>query len=76
MASKRLHRWWLGACVVATFLANWAGGFSLLVTAVFVVIYLTGAALIGRDADPEDADAEDADAGSGDRPSKRENSEQ
>lgn len=48
MEAKRFHRWWLGACVLATLLANWAGGFSLVVTMVFVVIYATGATLIGR----------------------------
>ena len=46
METGRFQRWWLGACVVALVLATWAGGFSLLITGVFVVIFLTGAALI------------------------------
>ncbi len=49
MESKRLHRWWLAACLVAVLLANLVGGVSLTVTAVFVVIYLTGVALIRDD---------------------------
>lgn len=49
MASK-FHRWWLGSCVAALLLASWAGGFSVAVTAVFIVIYLTGMTLVG----PED----------------------
>lgn len=56
MEAKRFHRWWLGACVLATLLANWAGGFSLVVTMVFVVIYATGATLIGRDDESEDGE--------------------
>jgi len=48
----QLQRWWLAASVVATLLANWAGGFSLAVTAVFALIYLTGVMLIGRDEEP------------------------
>ena len=56
MEAKRFHRWWLGACVLATLLANWAGGFSLVVTMVFVVIYATGATLIGRDDESEDSE--------------------
>jgi hypothetical protein len=47
---SKFHRWWLGACVAALLLASWAGGFSVAVTAVFVVIYLTGVTLVG----PED----------------------
>lgn len=47
---SKFHRWWLGSCVAALLLASWAGGFSVAVTAVFVVIYLTGATLVG----PED----------------------
>ena len=47
METKRFQRWWLGACVVALILATWAGGFSLLIAGVFLVIFLTGAALIG-----------------------------
>lgn len=46
---SRFHRWWLGACVVALLLASWVGGFSVAVTAVFVVIYLTGVTLVGSD---------------------------
>lgn len=56
MEAKRFHRWWLGACVLATLLANWAGGFSLVVTMVFVVIYATGATLIGRDDESEEGE--------------------
>lgn len=48
--ASRFHRWWLGSCIVALLLASWAGGFSVAVTAVFVVIYLTGMTLVG----PED----------------------
>lgn len=48
MGSK-FHRWWLGACFVGLLLASWAGGFSAAVTSVFIVIYLTGVALIGPD---------------------------
>ena len=47
---SKFHRWWLGSCVAALLLASWAGGFSVAVTAVFVVVYLTGVALVG----PED----------------------
>jgi hypothetical protein len=55
MEAKRLQGWWLAACVIALLLAYWAGGFSLVATFIFVVIYLTGATLIGRDEDTEDA---------------------
>ncbi len=55
MEAKRLQGWWLAACVVALLLAYWAGGFSLVATFIFVVVYLTGATLIGRDEDTEDA---------------------
>jgi hypothetical protein len=51
MASK-FHRWWLGSCVAALLLASWVGGFSLAVTSVFIVIYLTGVTLIGPDDEP------------------------
>ena len=47
---SKFHRWWLGSCVAALLLASWTGGFSVAVTVVFVVIYLTGVALVG----PED----------------------
>jgi len=47
METKRFQRWWLGACVAALILATWAGGFSFLIAGVFLVIFLTGAALIG-----------------------------
>jgi hypothetical protein len=46
METGRFQRWWLGACIGALILATWAGGFSLLIAGVFVVIFLTGAALI------------------------------
>jgi hypothetical protein len=46
MEAGRFQRWWLGACVVALILASWAGGFSLLIAGVFIVIFLTGVALI------------------------------
>ncbi len=55
MEAKRLQGWWLAACVIALLLAYWAGGFSLVATFIFVVIYLTGATLIGRDEDTEEA---------------------
>lgn len=46
---SKFHRWWLFACVAALLLASWVGGFSVAVTAVFVVIYLTGVTLVGPD---------------------------
>ena len=49
MEAKRLQRWWIAACVVALLLATWVGGFSLVATFIFGVIYLTGATMIGRD---------------------------
>jgi len=51
---SKFHRWWLGSCVAALLLASWVGGFSLAVTAVFTVIYLTGVTLIGPDEAPSD----------------------
>jgi len=51
---SKFHRWWLGACVAALLLASWMGGFSVAVTSVFVVIYLTGVTLIGPDDEPLD----------------------
>ena len=51
---SKFHRWWLGSCVAALLLASWAGGFSVAVTAVFVVIYLTGVTLVGRDDEADD----------------------
>jgi type III secretory pathway component EscV len=64
MEAKRLQRWWIVACAVALLLATWAGGFSLVATFIFGVIYLTGATMIGRDDDADDAedteDVEDA----------------
>ena len=63
MEAKRLQGWWLAACVIALLLAYWAGGLSLVATFIFVVIYLTGATLIGRDEDTEDTeDAGDIEA--------------
>jgi hypothetical protein len=47
METRRLQRWWLATCVVALILAAWVGGFTVLITAVFIVIFLAGAALIG-----------------------------
>ena len=49
---SKFHRWWLGSCVAALLLASWVGGFSLAVTSVFIVIYLTGVTLIGPDVVP------------------------
>lgn len=74
MEAKRFQRWWFGACVLAALLANRVGGFSLVVTMVFVVIYATGATLIGRDdesAETEEvAEAEEAEeAQTGTQPS-------
>jgi hypothetical protein len=46
---SKFHRWWLFSCVAALLLASWVGGFSVAVTAVFVVIYLTGVTLVGPD---------------------------
>ena len=48
METNRLQRWWLGTCVVTLILASWVGGFTLLIAGVYVVIFLAGAALIGR----------------------------
>jgi hypothetical protein len=64
---SKFQRWWLYSCFAAVLLAGWAGGFSVIVTAVFIVIYLVGVALIGADdevtEDPEPSDeaAEPAD---------------
>ena len=57
---SKFHRWWLGSCVAALLLASWAGGFSVAVTAVFVVIYLTGVTLVGRDDEADDGLAAEA----------------
>lgn len=46
---SKFQRWWLFSCVAALLLASWVGGFSVAVTAVFVVIYLTGVTLVGPD---------------------------
>jgi len=48
----RLGQLWLLACAAAALLANFFGGFSLIVTGVFVVICLIGAGLIGSGEDP------------------------
>ena len=45
--NSRLQHWWLWGCFIAVLLASWAGGFSPVVTAFFIAIYLTGAVLIG-----------------------------
>ena len=52
MNSGRLGQRWVLACAGAALLANFFGGFSLIVTGVFVVICLIGASLIssGEDA--------------------------
>ncbi len=52
MDSGRLGRRWLLACAGAALLANFFGGFSLVVTGFFVVICLIGAILIGSGVDP------------------------
>jgi hypothetical protein len=52
MDSGRLGQRWLLACAAAALLANYFGGFSLVVTGVFVAICLIGAALIGSGEDP------------------------
>ena len=46
METAHFQRWWLGACIVALILATWAGAFRLHIAGVFVVIFLTGVALI------------------------------
>lgn len=57
MQWKRPHHfWWSLACALALLISTLAGGFSLRVAAVFVVIFAAGAALLGLD----DADAADA----------------
>ena len=62
MEAKRLQRWWGAACVVALLLATWVGGFSLVATFIFGVIYLTGATMIGRgDGAEETEEAEETD---------------
>lgn len=67
MQSRQLRRRWLAACILAGLLANWAGGLSVVVTAVFVVIALTGFLLLGQSetvgqavagGEPPDEDAE------------------
>ena len=55
----QLHRWWLYACCAAALLAGWAGGFSTVVTALFIAIYLTGAVLIGPVDEDESVEADD-----------------
>jgi hypothetical protein len=52
MNSGRLGQRWVLACAGAALLANFFGGFSLIVTGVFVVICLIGAALISWGEDP------------------------
>jgi hypothetical protein len=66
MDSGRLGRRWLLACAGTALLANYFGGFSFIVTGVFVFICLIGASLIGSGEDPvgvafpeDDAAAED-----------------
>lgn len=56
-----LHRRWLYACFAATVLTGLVSRFSVTVTAVFIVIYLVGAVLIG----PAEAERDDADAEAG-----------
>lgn len=56
MQWKRPHHfWWSLACALALLISTLAGGFSLRVAAVFVVIFAAGAALLGLD----DANAAD-----------------
>jgi hypothetical protein len=57
--NSTFHRRWLAACVVALLLSAWAGGFSVVLVAVFIGIYLTGAALIGPD-DPDPIETTDS----------------
>lgn len=65
---SKFQRWWLYACFTAVLLAGWAGGFSVIVTAVFIAIYLTGVALIGPDrTDDETEDDTNADTDADER---------
>lgn len=57
MEAKRLQGWWIAACAGALLLATWVGGFSLVATFIFGVIYLTGATMIGRDEATEQTDS-------------------
>ena len=43
------HTWWLGGCLAGLLIAIAAGGFSLPLVLVFVVIFGAGAMLIGLD---------------------------
>ena len=40
------HNVWLGACLAGLILATLVGGFSPLMSVVFVVVFLTGATLL------------------------------
>lgn len=51
MEPSRLGNRWLAACAIAAVLANLAGGFSVAVTVVFIVLCLTGLALIAGEGD-------------------------
>lgn len=55
---SKLHRWWLYSCFAAVLLAGWAGGFGVVLTAVFIGIYLIGMTLIGPDESAEFAEIE------------------
>ncbi len=60
------HSRWLAACLLAVLLSTLAGGFSLGVVAVFLVIFLTGAALLNLDdADGAHDDPEPDESGDG-----------
>lgn len=61
MQSRQLQSLWAVGCAVAALLANWVGGFSMVVTAVFAVLLLTGATLIGQDEPVDEAVDEDFD---------------
>lgn len=78
MQTRRLLSLWASACAVAALLANWVGGFSMVVTAVFAVLLLIGAILIGDDEPVDEAVDEDAaddeDDDSGDQPAYEDNS--
>lgn len=56
------HTRWLAACLLALILSTLVGGFSLGVAAVFLVIFLAGAALLNLDdaeATPDDREYDD-----------------
>lgn len=54
------HTRWLGACLFGLIFATLVGGFSFIMAVVVVVVFLTGAVLIGLEAAPSGGAAADA----------------